>query len=141
MGIPIVFTLEQVLSVFGALTIVLGGLFAVYRLICNQIDRQSADINSKFRDADIGREQFRDRFTLSVEALRVEMVDRVHALANKMQLANDHIEGRIDLIPQHYARRDDVLALTLSMNNLTGRIDGLLKIAQWKSSTSSGTPD
>ena len=119
------FTLEQMLTMIGLGLVVLGGIFAFYRLLYAQINDLAKEMAEKFHEADVDRMADRKEASGHYEQRRAEMMTGLAVLSD-----------RIDTVQTQYARREDIVLLTASLTNLTARLDGFLTLVAGRASGS-----
>lgn len=127
-----------------------GIYWKIYPRIVDRLDGLEASVSKKLDDADKNvREQFNraeekveeqfertekqmeERFVRAEaarEALRLEVADRRHDHANKVQLITDEINTRIDLLTTQFVRREDFTLLIQGLATTTQAVSSLSNV-------------
>lgn len=131
------FTLEQFFSALSVGAVAVGAMWAVFVKLSAVMDAMKKDINFRFDTMEGAASRRFERAEEAREALRKDVSEKRHEYANATQQSLNEIHERIDSVKTSYARREDVVALTNSMNNLSNvvsRLDGMFApvIAYWQ---------
>lgn len=119
------FTLEQLIAIFGLGCTMVGAIWIVFNKVTSRIEALDAEMSSRFTGMENAASERFDKAEVAREALRADVSTRRHELAGKMQDGLNEVHARIDEVKDQYARREDVLALTASMNSLGSVVTSL----------------